>query len=127
VEEDKSLLQTEQDEYLECDDKQSITWCVRCGCGNLYITVLYKDSKPWKVFIPRNTRFNCSLMMRDALAKDATYKIRRDPKQLIKDLKGNKAHACKNYSIVAKAYSCADAVASTIEKALKYEISSKKF
>jgi hypothetical protein len=117
VEEDKSIHEDMQDVHL------ARTHGIKVGCGNLFIVVEYnKDGSFHKVRIPRNTKFNCSLMMRDALAKDATYKIRRDPQQLIKDLKGNKAHACKNFNITCKAFSCADAVA----KAVENEVSTKK-
>jgi len=56
--------------------------------------------------------------MRDSLAKQATFQVRRDPAQLIKDLKGSRAHACKNYNITCQAFSCSDAVAQVIKSVL---------
>ena len=98
---------------------KSRTHGVKVGCGTFYITVeRNQDGSFHKVRIPRNTKFNCSLMSRDALAKQATFQGRRDPKQLVKDLKGSKAHACKNYNITCKAYSCNDALSGVIKKEL---------
>lgn len=103
------------------------TYGIRVGCGNLFIMVEYNtDGSFHKIRIPRNTKFNCSLVIRDSLAKQATFQGRRDPKQLVKDLKGSKAHCCKNYNITCKAYSCSDAVAQVLKKELlkdDYEVS----
>ena len=116
MEENKPIHEAGKDEYLT-RFYNSKTYAVRCGCGNLYITIDYnQDGSFHKLRIPRNTKFNCTLIARDSLAKQATYQARRDPKQLIKDLKGNKAHACKNYNITCKAFSCSDAVAQVIKE-----------
>jgi hypothetical protein len=96
---------------------QSKTHKVAVGCGNLYIIVDFNQNGAiHKIRMPRNTKFDCDLIIRDSMAKQATYQVRRDPAQLIKDLKGNKAHACKKYNITCKAYSCSDALAQVIQE-----------
>ena len=116
--EEVSTLPTVSEKHdLNFTTLKSKTYAVRVGCGNLFITIEYnQDGSFHKLRIPRNTKFNCSLIARDSLAKQATFLGRRDPQQLIKDLKGSKAHACKNYNITCKAYSCPDAVAQVITK-----------
>jgi hypothetical protein len=105
------------DEPLDFNTRKSKTYGIRVGCGNLFIIVEYNaDGSFHKIKIPRNTKFDCSLIARDSLAKQATFQGRRDPKQLVKDLKGSKAHCCKNYNITSKAFSCSDAVAQVIVK-----------
>jgi hypothetical protein len=123
MEEVSSLPETVQVEYLTYKSK---TYAIRVGCGNLYVTIDYNQNGSFhKIRIPRNTKFNCTLIARDSLAKQATFQIRREPKQLIKDLRGNKAHACKNYNITCKAYSCSDAIAKVVQKEID-EVSAKK-
>jgi len=98
------------------DFNPSSTHRVRTGCGNLYICIDFnQDGSIHKIRIPRNTKFNCSLIVRDSLAKQATFQVRRDPAQLIKDLKGSKAHACEKYNITCQAFSCSDALAQVIQ------------
>ena len=93
------------------------TYAIKVGCGTLLIIFeREKDGRFHKIRIPRMKDFNCAVTARDALARDATYKMRRDPKQLIKDLKGSKAHHCEHYNITCKAYSCEDAMARVIER-----------
>lgn len=122
MEETSTLPKTDQEHDLDFTCYRSKTYGIVVGCGRIYITIDYNpDGTFHKVRIPRNTKFNCSLVIRDSLAKQATFQGRRDPKQLVKDLKGSKAHACKNYNITCKAYSCADAVSKVIDR----EISSK--
>jgi hypothetical protein len=105
-----------QEQYLD-RFYNSKTYAIRCGCGNLYVTIDYNtDGSFHKLRIPRNTKFNCTLIARDSLAKQATFQARREPKQAVKDLKGNKAHACKNYNITCKAFSCSDAVAQVLRR-----------
>jgi len=119
ISENQPVPEGNQNEHLEWNPQtyQSKTYAIKCGCGNLYITIEYnEDGSFHKVRLPRNTKFNCSLVMRDSLAKGATYKIRRDPKQFVKDNKGSKAHACEHYNITCKAFSCADAVARVVER-----------
>jgi len=98
---------------------KSETYRIKVGCGNLYCTVIFNaDGSIHKVWIPRNSRFNCSLITRDSLSTQATYQARREPSQLIKDLKGSKAHCCEKYNITCQAYSCSDAVAKVVAKVL---------
>ena len=96
----------------------SVTSRIRVGCGNLYITICYDLQKRFKrLFIPRNSKFHCDLLVRDGLARLATYEGKRNLKQLIRDLRGDKfGHHCNKYHINAEASSCFDAVSKTLEK-----------
>ena len=119
---DSEIHEVDKDQHIDFTHYPSKTYAVRVGCGNLFVIVDYnQDNTFHKIRIPRNTKFNCSLVIRDSLAKQATYQGRRDPAQLVKDLKGSKAHCCKNYNITCKAYSCSDAVAQVIKKELVKE------
>jgi hypothetical protein len=116
MEKDGAIPETNEVEYLTRFYK-SKTYGIAVGCGRIFICLDYNsDGSFHKIRIPRNTKFNCSLIVRDSLAKQATYQARRDPKQLVKDLKGTKAHACKNYNINCQAFSCSDAVANVIRR-----------
>jgi len=116
MEKTSPISETNEVEFVTYKSK---TYGIKVGCGTFYCTIDYNaDGSFHKIRIPRNTKFNCSLMMRDAMAKGATYKIRRDPKQLIKDLKGNKGHCCEKYNISCKAYSCSDALSKVVEREL---------
>ncbi len=115
------------DEYIKkpfSDFDPSKTYKVKVGCGNIYITIVYnKDGSIHRVRLPRNTKFNCSLIFRDGMAKEATYKARRDMPQLIKDFKGRKPDlVCDNYNINCQAYSCRDAIAKVFEYETKEKI-----
>lgn len=99
----------------------SQTYKIRCGCGNLYCTIVYDEKKRFKrLFIPRNSKFYCPLTTRDAIAKLATYEGKRNLKQLIKDLRGDKfGHHCDKYNVTAEASSCFDAVSQALSRWLK--------
>ena len=111
------------------ETRTSKTWKVVVGCGNLYVTVEFnEDGSIHKIRIPRNTKFKCSLMMRDRLAKQSTFQARQNVKQLVKDLKGSMDDTCEEYNIMVKsamktgklaAYSCQDAVARVVEGILR--------
>ena len=102
---------------------KSKTYGIKVGCGTFFCIIDYNsDGSIHKVRIPRNTKFNCSLITRDSLAKQATFQIRRDPKQLIKDLKGSKAHACEKYNITCKAFSCSDAISKVVDREISAKI-----
>lgn len=98
----------------------AMTYKIRCGCGNLYIIINHDEKRRFKqLFIPRNSKFRCDLVTRDGLARIATFEGRRSLKQVIKDLRGNKAHHCDNYNVTAEAASCQDAVALALQRWLK--------
>lgn len=102
------------------DSMPSQTYKTRVGCGNLYITICYDEKRRFKrLFIPRNSKFHCDLIVRDGLARQATFQGKRSLKQLVKDLRGSKAHHCDKYNITAEANSCQDAISKTIAKWLK--------
>jgi len=96
------------------------TYKVKVGCGNLYVTICYDDKRRFRrIFIPRNSKFYCPLTTRDAIAKMGTFQGKRSMRQLIKDLRGNKAHYCEKYNVTAEATSCFDAVSRALGKWLK--------
>ena len=98
----------------------SRTYKYKVGCGNIYITVIDKNKKPHRVMIHRNSKFRCSLVMRDALARQSTFQKRRDVKQLIADLSHHRCESFEDLGFAGKAAlknskytatSCCDAVA----------------
>lgn len=108
--------------------KPSNTHCMKVGCGNLYITIVkHRNGHLDRVLIPRNSKyytpddnsdnkgFRCPEIVRDYLSRGATFGIRRDLDQSIKDLRGSIAHACNQYHVGCKAYSCQDAVAKVLK------------
>ena len=93
------------------------TYRIRCGCGNLYIIIVHDEKRRFKrLFIPRNSKFNCDLVLRDSLARIATFEGRRSLRQAIRDLRGSRAHHCDKYNITCDATSCSDAVALSLTK-----------
>ncbi|RKY32381.1 MAG: hypothetical protein DRP74_02600 [Candidatus Omnitrophota bacterium] len=105
----------------------SCTYKIRVGCGNFYITICYDEKRRFKrVFIPRNSKFHCDLIVRDGLARQATFQGKRSLRQLVRDLRGNKAHHCDKYNVTSQAASCQDAVAQAILKWLKVKRRRKK-
>ena len=103
------------------DSMPSSTYKIRCGCGNLYATICYDEKRRFKrLFIPRNSKFHCDLIVRDNLARLSTYEGKRNLKQLIKDLRGDKfGHHCDKYNVTAQASSCFDGVSQILSKWLK--------
>jgi len=100
---------------------------IKVGCGNLYIVICHDEKRRFKrLFIPRNSKFYCPLTTRDGLAKMATFQGKRSIRQLIKDLRGSKAHHCDKYNITAEAASCFDAVSKVLEKWLKIKRKKRK-
>lgn len=104
---------------------KSKTYRVITGCGNLYVTIDYnEDSSFHRMRMQRNSKMKCSLTLREALARDATYKLRRDGDQFIKDHKGEicemnnmKVKVAKKKGEIAGT-SCSDGVACLVEKIL---------
>lgn len=98
----------------EWKEWKSVTYGARVGCGTLFIIVDYNaDDTIHRIRIPRNSKFQCDLVMRDVLSRQSTFQVRRDPAQLIKDLKGQQ---CAPYYAGCKARSCFDAMAQVIGK-----------
>lgn len=110
----------EENEGEDFDSMPSSTYGIKVGCGTLYCTIVYDEKRRFKrLFIPRNSKFHCDLIIRDGLSRMATFEGKRNLRQIIKDLRGNKAHHCDNYNIIAKATSCFDGVSQILEKWLK--------
>jgi len=115
---------------------RSTTYRVFVGCGNIYITIDYnKDNSIHRIRIQRTSKFKCPIIMRDSLARQATFQARRDIGQLVKDLKGNPYNACDSYNITITSkmknnelagYSCADAISKIIEREVENGQCSKK-
>lgn len=102
------------------DSMPSATYKIRVGCGNLYATICYDEHRRFKrVFIPRNSKFKCDLVVRDGLARLATFQGKRSLKQLVRDLGGSKGNHCDNYNVTCEAASCQDGVAKVISRWLK--------
>ena len=96
----------------------SSTYKIQVGCGNLYITIIHRAKGRFKgILIPRTSKFHCPITTRAAIEKLATFGGRRNLKQVIKDLRGDKfSHRCEKYHIGCEAASCFDAVSQVIER-----------
>lgn len=94
------------------------TYSVKVGCGHLYVTICHDEKGRFRrIFIPRNTKFYCPVTTREAIAKLATFQGKRNLRQLIRDLRGDKfGHHCDKYNITAEAASCFDGVSKVLEK-----------
>jgi len=98
----------------------STTYGIKVGCGRIYVTILYDEKRRFKrLFIPRNSKFYCPLTTRDAIARLATFQGKRSLRQLVRDLRGSKAHYCDKYVIGCEATSCFDAVSRAVASWLK--------
>jgi len=98
----------------------SVTFKITVGCGNLYIIICSDEKRRFKrIFIPRNSKFHCDLIVRDGLARQATFQGKRSLKQLVKDLKGSRGNHCDKYTVNAQAASCQDAVSQAVSRWLK--------
>jgi hypothetical protein len=115
----------------------SVTAKVKVGCGNLYITIGFNEiGEPVWVRIPRNSKFKCSLTIRDSLARQSTYQLLAGAqKQLIKDLICSEGQTCEEYNIAVKSavkqgklagYTCGDAVARVIQKLIEQKPTKEK-
>lgn len=100
------------------DSMPSATYRIKVGCGNLYIIICCDEKRRFKrLFIPRNSKFRCDLLVRDGISRLATYEGKRNLKQLVKDLRGDKfGHHCDNYNVTCEASSCFDAVSKALER-----------
>jgi hypothetical protein len=105
----------------EFDYTPSETIGIRVGCGILYAIICHDEKRRFKrLFIPRNSKFNCDLVLRDGLARTATYQGKRSLKQLIKDLRGDKfSHHCNKYHAGCQAANCQDGISRMLSIWLK--------
>ena len=102
------------------DFMPSTTYGIKVGCGTLYVTICHDEERRFKrIFIPRNSKFRCDLIVRDGLARQATFQGKRSLRQLVSDLKGSRGNHCDNYNITAQAASCQDAVSQAVARWLK--------
>jgi hypothetical protein len=111
------IQETELEDFKPYPSK---TYAVKTGCGNMYVTVMFVEDKPNRIFIHRSSNLQCDLIYLDSLQRQSTFQTQRDMKQLIKDLRGNEGHCCKTFNISLKnmikngklaAFSCPDAIA----------------
>ena len=102
------------------DSMPCATFGITVGCGKLYVIICHDKAKRFKrIFIPRNSKFHCDLIVRDGLARQATFQGRRSLRQLVRDLRGSKGHHCDKYTVNAQAASCQDAVSQAVARWLK--------
>jgi hypothetical protein len=100
---------------------KSKTYCVYVGCGKIYVTVDRDDENFQRICINRNSKdLKCPLTAIDSLNRSATFKAKREPRQVVKDELGSERHCCDTFDIAVKsrmkakklaAYSCSDAIA----------------
>lgn len=100
----------------------------KTGCGNIYVTINFKDGKFHNLLIVAEGKNNCSNSMNAALADTLTFAIRRakeegDLDAIYRNLHGQSCNNCPaNEEHIS---SCADAVARVIKEVLidkKYPI-----
>jgi ribonucleoside-diphosphate reductase alpha chain len=102
---------------------QGITEKVKIGCGNLFITVNYDDQGICEVFTQVGKGGGCPSQS-EAAARLVSVSLRAglDPKEVIEQLKGIRCHSTIRRKVTDKeiqCLSCPDAIAKTIEKAIK--------
>ena len=72
-----TLSEVTEHEHIGGEDFESMpnsTYGIRVGCGKLFITICYDEKRRFKrLFIPRNSKFQCDLVNRDGLARIATF------------------------------------------------------
>jgi hypothetical protein len=91
---------------------KSQTFKYKVGCGNIYFVVDFNDSGTvHRIRVARNSKFRCSLVMRDVMSRQSTFQVRREPAQLVADLR---EHQCEEYYSGCQARSCYDAMAKVI-------------
>ena len=120
------------DQNLDLESFPSLTFAFQVGCGKLFITVIHHEGQIIKVITHRKSVFLCDLTFFDALNRQTSFVTNRELEQAIEDLKGfegvpHASHYCQNYNVTVKsalkngrlgAYSCSDAVARALEKAI---------
>jgi len=90
------------------------------GCGNLYVTCNFLDSKIQEVFVRLGKSGGCSSCQTEALGRLISLALQSDvlPEKIIKTLKGISCHRPINWGHY-KILSCADATAKAMEIVLQ--------
>ena len=114
------------------DSWKSQTWGVPVGCGKLYINICWQDGQVVKVSAFHKSSFSCDATFFESLNRQTTFQTNREIEQTIKDLMGNDdprlGHFCQKFhaglkGIIKKGgivgYSCSDALAKCLEKAIQ--------
>jgi len=91
------------------------------GCGKLYVTINMDEHGPFEVFAQMGKAGGCAASQSEGLARLASLALRSgvDPEQIIKQLKGISCHLPGWEKGGGKILSCPDAIAKTIERAIR--------
>ena len=95
-----------------------VTYRVRTGCGNLYVTVNYVDKLPVELFINMGKAGGCASSQTEALGRLASLALRGGVslKELVKELTDVRCHLPAGDIL-----SCADAVGKVLASRIKEE------
>jgi ribonucleoside-diphosphate reductase alpha chain len=103
------------------DVVQGQTRAVTTGCGKLYVTINADEHGPFEVFAQMGKAGGCAASQSEGLARMASLALRSgvDPEQIVKQLRGISCHLPGWEKGGGKILSCPDAIARTIERAIR--------
>jgi ribonucleoside-diphosphate reductase alpha chain len=103
------------------DVVQGQTRAVTTGCGKLYVTINADEHGPFEVFAQMGKAGGCAASQSEGLARLASLALRSgvDPEQIVKQLRGISCHLPGWEKGGGKILSCPDAIARTIERAIR--------
>ena len=108
------LVKAERPEVLE-----GRTYCVRTGCGKIYIVINWHEGRIFEVFMKAGKSGGCMASQTETIGKlisrEGSYGL--DAEELVKYLKGIACHE----PVFNGAKSCTDALARAIERDLARE------
>jgi|GEM_PF-3888115 len=103
------------------DTIDTVTYKVQTGCGALYIRITHIDGRPFELFPELGKSGGCAFAMTESLGKLTSIMLRLgvDPAMVVCFLRNIKCD--RTAGLRPKVYSCADALAQTLERFLKEE------
>lgn len=94
---------------------------VLTGCGYMYVTVNFKDDKPFEVFLNIGKAGGCASGQAETLGRLSSLCLRNgiDCADIAEQLASISCHIPVPYNTDSKTLSCSDAVAKALEEIIK--------